>query len=212
MLKKLGLMPREEKFFVLLEKLSSQAELCAHHLKTYIESKNIEEKQTAGAAMRACRAEAKALSFEVTKQLYLTYVTPLDREDIQDISADLYRITKLIEKAYERMSLHKLEINRGDFSRQVDLIVREAVVMQSMVKELITSSKADQILKHADILRDMEQEGDAILSELLGELFRNTNDARELILRKDIYDLLEKVVDSYRDIAGIALQIVLKYS
>jgi uncharacterized protein Yka (UPF0111/DUF47 family) len=212
MFKNFRLMPREEKFFKLLESLSSQAELCARHLKTYIESKNQEEKAAAGEAMRQCRAEAKTLSFEVTKELCLTFVTPLDREDIQDISADLYRITKLIEKAYERMSLHKLEINRGDFSRQVDLIVREAGVMQAMVKELITHSKPDQILKQADILRDMEQEGDAILSELLGDLFRSTTEARELILRKDIYDMLEKVIDSYRDIAGVALQIVLKYS
>ena len=156
MLKKLGLMPREEKFYVLLEKLAVQARVGAHHLKTYIESKNVEEKTVAAQAMHACRAEAKKLSFEVTEQLCLTYITPFDREDIQDISADLYRITKLIEKVYERLSLHKLEVNRGDFSRQVDLIVQEADVMENMVKDLISGGGADKILKQADKLRDLE--------------------------------------------------------
>jgi uncharacterized protein Yka (UPF0111/DUF47 family) len=212
MLKKLGLMPREEKFYVLLEKLAVQARVSAHHLKSYIESKNIEEKSAAATALHECRTEAKKLSFEVTEQLCLTYITPFDREDIQDISADLYRITKLIEKVYERLSLHKMEVNRGDFSRQVNLIVQEASIMENMVHDLITGAGADKILKQADALRDLENEGDVVLSELLGELFRNTTEARELILRKDIYDLLEKVIDAYRDLAGIALQIVLKYS
>lgn len=212
MLKKLGLMPREEKFYRLLEQLAAQAKIAAHHLKAYIESTDPGVKGTAANAMKACRAESKTLSFEVTRELCLTYITPFDREDIQDISADLYRITKLIEKVYERLSLHKLEINRGDFSRQVNLIVQEADIMENMVRDLISGAGTDKILKQANTLRDLENEGDMILSELLGDLFRDTTEARELILRKDMYDLLEKVVDAYRDLAGIALQIVLKYS
>ena len=212
MLKKLRLMPREEKFYTLLEKLAAQAQLSAGHLKAYIETTEPAVKENAANSMKACRAESKAVSFEVTRQLCLTYITPFDREDIQDISADLYRITKLIEKVYERVSLHKLEINRGDFSRQVNLIVQEADVMQNMIHDLVSGAGSDKILKQANILRDLENEGDMILSVLLGELFRDTTEARELILRKDIYDMLEKVIDAYRDLAGIAISIVLKYS
>lgn len=212
MLKKFKIMPREEKFHGFLEQMATQAQLCAHQLKNYIESANAEDKQKAATAMRACRAEAKAVSFEVTRQLCLTFVTPLDREDIQDIASDLYRITKLIEKVYERLSLHKMEVNRGDFQRQVDLIVQEADVMKTMIKDLVSGAGAQNLMKQTDVLRDLEHKGDVVLSELLGELFRNTTDARELILRKDIYDMLEKVIDSYRDVAGIVLQIVLKYS
>ena len=43
-------------------------------------------------------------------------------------------------------------------------------------------------------------------------IFTHENDMKELILRKDIYDMLEKVIDRYRDAAGVALQIVLKHS
>jgi uncharacterized protein Yka (UPF0111/DUF47 family) len=212
MLKKFSLLPKEEKFYRLLGQLAHQARACGDHLKTYIESTDTPRKETAAAGMKACRAEAKNLSFEVTRQLCLTFVTPFDREDIQDISADLYRITKLIEKVYERLSLHKMEINRGDFSKQVNLIVQEAAVMEAMVHDLVSGAGSDKVLKKADQLRDLENEGDTVLSELLGELFRGTTDARELILRKDIYDMLEKVIDGYRDLASIAISIVLKYS
>lgn len=48
---------------------------------------------------------------------------------------------------------------------------------------------------------------------MLVSLFEDdSSDIRNLILRKDIYDMLEKVLDRYRDAAGIALQIVFKHS
>lgn len=212
MLRKFKLMPREEKFSRLLEQLSSEAQNCAGHLKTFIESTSQEECDRAAHEMLECRANAKKLAADVTEALCLTYVTPFDREDIQGISTGLYRITKLIEKVCERLALHEIEAHEGDFSRQVNLIMQEAAVMQNMVRSLTSKAGPEQILKDSSILNDLENEGDIILSELLGALFRDVTDARELILRKDVYDLLEKVIDAYRDVARIALQIVLKYS
>ncbi|HEY0901827.1 MAG TPA: hypothetical protein VGD95_06860, partial [Micavibrio sp.] len=85
--------------------------------------------------------------------------------------------------------------------------------MEEMVKELIKPAHDDKrIFMVARQLQELENKGDAILSELLVELFKGDNDARDLILRKDIYDMLEKVVDRYRDAASVALQIVLKHS
>ena len=54
--------------------------------------------------------------------------------------------------------------------------------------------------------------GDLMLGELLVSLFNEGHTVRDLILRKDIYDMLEKVIDRYRDAAGVALRIVLKHS
>ena len=59
-----------------------------------------------------------------------------------------------------------------------------------------------RVLSSVDLLRELESKGDVILSELLATLFRDENDMKELILRKDIYDMLEKVVDRYRDAAA----------
>jgi uncharacterized protein Yka (UPF0111/DUF47 family) len=55
-------------------------------------------------------------------------------------------------------------------------------------------------------------QGDAILAELLVTLFKEGRPARDLILRKDTYDMLEKVIDRYRDVSNIAVEIVLKHS
>ena len=212
MLKLSRLLPQDEKFYALLERLSAQAHASATHLRTFVESTDVSAQAIAGKAITACKSEAKKLLSDVTRELCSTFITPFDREDIQDFAADLYKITKTTEKIRERLSLYGMASRGGDFSRQIDIIVQEAAAMDSVIKALIRSRNSKEIVARVQELRDLEQRGDKILSELLVSLFRDTKEARDLILRKDIYDMLEKVIDRYRDAAGVALQIVLKHS
>lgn len=213
MLKLPFLKPKDNKFCTLLEGLSTQARECAIHLKTFVESTDAGAQAKAADAITASRRQSKDVTAQITAELCRTYITPFDREDIQDIAADLYKIPKTIEKIKERLSSHGISSVKGDFSRQIDVIVAEAEAMEEMVKELIKPAHDDErIIAKARQLQELENKGDAILSELLVALFKNNTDARDLILRKDIYDMLEKVVDRYRDAAGVALQIVLKHS
>lgn len=206
------LLPRDDKFYMLIGALAEQTRQSAAQLKLYVESTDENTRAQAGRAIVESKARAKALLAQVTEGLCATFVTPFDREDIQDFSADLYRITKMIEKVYERMSLHNLVSERGDFSRQVDLITEEAEAMNNMIEALLRSRNSKEIVARAQDLHKIEQRGDAVLGELLVALFKDDHDVRDLILRKDIYDMLEKVIDRYRDAAGVALQIVLKHS
>lgn len=206
------LKPKENKFCALLEGLSLQALECARHLKTFVESTDAQEQARAGTAIEASRKKSKELAGQVTEELCRTFITPFDREDIQDIAGDLYRIPKTIQKIKERLSMHGINSVGGDFSRQTDLIVQEAEAMQEMLKELTNGHDDERIIAKAAQLQELENRGDAVLGELLVKLFGENTDTRDLILRKDIYDMLEKVIDRYRDAAAVALQVVLKHS
>ncbi|MDE1152277.1 MAG: DUF47 family protein [Micavibrio sp.] len=205
------LLPSEGKFYTYLEQLSAEAHTSATHLKTLVETTDAGARAEAAAAITACRAQAKSISAEVTRQLCLTFITPFDREDIQLFSNYLYRITKTTEKVREYIELYKLS-DLSDFTRQVEVIIQEADGMDNMVHALIKGGKPKQIIEKAELLDSLENKGDAILSELLATLIEKTEKARDLIAKKDIYDLLERVIDGYRDAAGVALQISLKHS
>lgn len=205
------LLPSEGKFFSLLEQLSNEASTAAQHLKIFVEEADPAKRAEAGQGITACKAQAKRLSSEVTKELCLTFVTPFDREDIQNFSGHLYRITKTIEKTREHMDMYQMKDAR-ELSRQIDVILQEADGMQIMVAGLIKGGKPQHIIEKAALLDALENKGDEVLSDLLVTLVREAPDAKQLILRKDIYDLLERVIDSYRDAAGVALQIALKHT
>lgn len=207
------LKPKDNKFCVLLEGLTAEARICAVHLKTFVESGDAGAQTEAATNITAARRKSKELTAQITAELCRSFITPFDREDIQDIAADLYKIPKTIEKIKDRLSSHGISSVRGDFSRQIDVIVQESEAMEEMMRELIRPGHDDKrIFTVARHLQELENKGDAILGELLVELFKGNTDARDLILRKDIYDMLEKVVDRYRDAASVALQIVLKHS
>jgi uncharacterized protein len=204
-------LPNEKKFYRLIEQLSAQARLSAIHLKDFLESPDETKRAEARKAISAARSEAKNLSGEITKELCNTFITPFDREDIEDFSFSLYKITKTILKICDRLDMYP-GMKQGDLVRQTDLIIQEANAMEDMVKELTHGHNTDRIIGKIDVLHTLENEGDKVFGELMTSLFKSNVDAKDLILRKDIYDMLEKVIDRYRDAASVALQIVLKHS
>ncbi len=207
-----NLLPKEEKFHTYLTSLAEQANICAHLLKEYVLAPDSTGRLKKGAEISACKAESKRLTGQLTEDLCRSFITPFDREDIQAFAQQLYRITKIIEKVVQRMEFHGIVEDRRDFVRQTDLIVSEAEVMTEMVTDLISKKNSREVTRKVSLLHDLEQKGDDVLQELTRELFSQNREARELILRKDIYDMLEKVVDGYRNVAAVTLQIVLKYS
>lgn len=202
------ILPREEKFYDFIRQLSAQAGMSARHLKTFVHSRDTVERKLASESIRACKAEAKRISAETTRELCRTFITPFDREDIQDFASGLYRIPKTIDKVREYLEMH----NVNAVTPQIDVIIEESNAMENMVEALLQGGKIKQIMQKAELLDQLENRGDEVLSGLLTALLRDTQDVRQLILHKDLYDMLEKVIDRYRNAAEVALQIALKNS
>ncbi len=207
-----SIFPSEHKFYDFLERQAAHACACARHLKEFMESPDAEGRERAAMEIDRQRTDAKALAGEITEELCRSFITPFDREDIQDFADIMYKIPKIIEKIKDRVMMHGISTRDGDFIRQVDLILQEAVATEELVKALISGKGSNRVTDQITKLRDLEQQGDAIRNELLVSLFKSDRDIKDIILHRDIYDMLEKVVDRFRDAAGVALQIVLKHS
>ncbi len=206
------MLPREDKFFKLIEQLSVQAEQSAIHLKTCVESADLQKRIEAATKATEARTIAKGISSEVTRELALTFITPFDREDIEAFSFILYKITKIVQKICDRLQHYDLTGDKTDFARQSDIIIKEAAAMHDLVHELTTGHNTERTVEKVNVLYDLETQGDTVLNDLLNALFKSNYETRDFILRKDTYDMMEKVIDRYRDAAAIGLQIVLKHS
>ncbi|HTK86057.1 MAG TPA: DUF47 family protein [Patescibacteria group bacterium] len=208
----LRLVPKTDQFNRLLGDLSIQACLAAQSLKVFIRANNDKDRADAAAAIAATRIASRSLSHEITRELCRSFITPFDREDIHDLTEILYRIPKTVEKIKERIIAHKMFSHQADYSPQADIIAEEALALQDVMKSLLTGAKNKELLTKIDNLRELENKGDAVRNELLTKLFSREGDIRDLLLRRDIHDLLEKVVDRFRDAANVAFQIVFKHS
>lgn len=158
------------------------------------------------------RKKDKRITEEISERLTTTFVTPLEREDIEALSVALYKIPKTLEKFGERLLLCPERVRRTDFSRQAGLLERAADVVLLMVRELRTSPDLEKVKEQNDKLQYLEGEADRLMVDLLRDLYAGEKDAVSVIALKDLYDLLEKVIDRCRDAGNVLFHIVLKNS
>ena len=71
--------------------------------------------------------------------------------------------------------------------------------------------KGDDVMKYCVEAKKLEEEGDVIYHDVLGQLFDKERDAVEVIKWKEIYDNLERTLDEAEDVANVVESIALKH-
>ena len=205
------LLGKDDKFYDLLEASAKQADTSVHHLVDLLAK--IESKSSPDlAAFAQSRREDKRITQELTEQLTKTFITPLDREDIQALAASLYKIPKTVEKIGERMLICPQDLPKPTFSRQVELLDRAAETVLAMVKQLRKGMNVGTAREMNAKLQTIEGDADELELELLRDLYQGSYDSKHIIYLRDLYELLEKVIDRCRDAGNVILQVVLKHT
>lgn len=202
----------DQKFYDLLEASAQQADTSVHHLVDLLAK--IENKSSAPdlAAFAQSRREDKRITQELTEELTKTFITPLDREDIQALAASLYKIPKTVEKIGERMLICPQDLPKPTFARQVELLDRAAETVLAMVKQLRKGMNVGTAREMNAKLQTIEGDADELELELLRDLYQGNYDPKHIIFLRDLYELLEKVIDRCRDAGNVILQVVLKHT
>ncbi len=163
-------------------------------------------------AFVAARRKEKLLAQDLTEYLCKTFVTPLEREDMEALSKSLYKIPKTAEKFAERY-LMAGELTRGiDLSKHVKLLEEAGEMIVSMVKELRKGPNLEAVRRQNERLQQVEGDGDKLMLESLHGLYEGQDDPFKVLLAKDLFELLEKVLDRCRDVGNIVFHIILKYA
>jgi len=161
---------------------------------------------------RAARRREKELAARISEELVNTFVTALDREDIEAMSSALYRIPKTIEKFAERYAIVATRVGGIDFASRASLLMSATEGVFEMVSELRNGLSIGRMRKLQDRLQAVEAEADRMLLEPYRDLYLGSDDAIRIMLAKDLFELLEKAVDRCRDVGNVIYSIVLKNS
>jgi uncharacterized protein Yka (UPF0111/DUF47 family) len=202
----------DEKFFDLLEASAEQADSSVHHLVALLEKLEHHDSPQSLEDFVDSRRKDKEITQELTEQLCKTFITPLEREDIQALAAALYKIPKTVEKIGERILIFPGELHARNFQQHVQLLDKAAEEVLAMVKELRKGTDAATAREKNARLQMIEGDADKLELELLRDLYHGDYDPKQIIFLRDLYSLLEKVIDRCRDAGNIILQVVLKYA
>jgi len=203
------LLGQQDKFFDLLEASAQQARASVNALVKLIASPN---QTTLSYEFVQSRRKEKELRAQISEAVYTTFVTALEREDIESLANALYRIPKTVEKFGGRLLLTPQHLQGEDFSKQINLLDQATANVLEMVQSLRRGVHLEEIRSLNDKMQYLEGEADKAIMELLRELFSGKHDPITVIVRKDLYELLEKIIDRCRDVGNVISNIALKNS
>lgn len=199
----------DDKFFNLLEASADEAKASVQLLLTLIKSP---ESTTSMGDFIQSRRKDKRITEQITEELCRTFVTPLEREDIEALSLALYKIPKTAEKFSEKYMLCKAMLKDVNFLEQAAILEKTTDTVAQMVKKLRARAHLEEMNDYNTRLHFLEGEADKLMLGLIKELYNGQHDPLKVIIILDLHETLEKIIDRCRDVGNIIFQVVLKYS
>jgi len=203
------LLGKEDKFFTLLEASAQEARNSVQSLAKL--SSNL-DKPLPMDEFAYTRKKDKEITREISAAVYTTFVTALEREDIEELSNALYKIPKTVEKFCERVLLSPQHVRGIDFSKQIRLLERATEIVLELVHSMRDRFNLEKVKELNDKLQFIEGEADKHMIDLYKDLFGGAHQPIQVIVLKDLYELLEKIIDRCRDAGNVISHIVLKNS
>ena len=197
-----------KQFFNLLD---DAAEAAHDSAKALYQMMKASDRLPALDAFKLARQRQRVASEKIGKALVDSFITPIEREDIEALGSALYKIPKQIEKFADRYSLATQHLEHIDFAPRAAMLEQASAVVVTMVRTL-RSMKLEPMKALNDELRALENEADRLMLELYRDIYSGKLDPLQMFLLKEFFEILEKAIDRCREAGVVAYEIVLKNS
>jgi predicted phosphate transport protein (TIGR00153 family) len=203
---RIRLTPQRREFFELLASASSNAVDIARLLVELLE-----RFPTDGAELvtqiKAREHKGDDVTREVIGLLNRTFVTPFDRDDIYRLAQALDDICDFVDDAADYLGSYGVSAVPRHAREQANVILQATVKLDEAVNRLDGFKDSTQQLEE---LQELEDTGDRLVRDAVGELFRSNEDAVSIILWKDIHEHLEDAIDACENAADVLEAIIVK--
>lgn len=203
-----SLMPREKIFFELFNKSAANARMAAEALldllTDYTDVPNKIQK------LKNLEHAGDEIAHLIFDRLDQTFITPLDREDIHELTSRLDDITDLINAIGVRLALYKIEQPTEDARALARALVQATVSLAEAFALLDQLKRSNEILERCIDVHTQENESDRLYHHALSTLFDGPATPVEIIKWKDLYDKLEAGTDICEDVANVLHAVVIK--
>ena len=199
----------EKEILTILDNLAKKSvEVSDELINLFSDMNNAESHHT---SIKKLEREADDLTRSVFAELNKTFITPLDREDIQRIASKTDDVIDFIEGISGRIISYNITSSPPymlDIAKELANATKE---LEYMISKLGNLKSNKDLITHCRRASDIEHTIDDLYRDAVGKLFE-TNDAITIIKLKDIYEAIETASDRCVDVADVVEDIVLKYT
>lgn len=202
------LLPREEQFYDFLEQQAKAAHLGAEALAKFTDGEHSADE--ARKAVQICEHNGDAIVHAMEEALAKTFVTPIDREDLQRLSSELDTVLDLTNGAIRACTMLGVEVPTEPMKGLVKILVDCTLRIDEVMPRLRRHEYGD-IVACSRELRKIEKEADSVYREAISSLFKDDSvDAKKLIREKTVLEDLENAVDQCDSIGDILANLAVK--
>ena len=198
----------EKQLLAILDNLAKKAVETSEELVIVLSDLKIKDYSK---KIHALEKEADILTREIFSELNKTFITPLDREDMQRIASKTDDVIDFIDGIAARLHSYKIT-EAPPFSLEIaNELVKATKEVEYMISKLQHIKNPQDMITHCRNTSDIEHKVDDLYRDAISELF-TSEDAIHIIKLKDIYETMETASDRCVDVADVIEDIVLKYT
>ena len=201
-------LPKEEHFYDFLEKQARVAHEGANALAKF--TTNGQSAEQARVAVQKCEHEGDAIVHAMEEALAKTFVTPIDREDLQRLSSELDTVLDLTNGAIRACTMLGVEEATAPMKKLVEILVACTDRIDTVIPKL-RRHEYSEIVAATRELRKIEKEADTVYREAISSLFKDSAvDAKKLIREQTVLEDLENAIYQCDSICDILANLAIK--
>lgn len=222
-------MARREKFdyFDAFVQISTYAVEYADKLVDYLTSHFDEEKQVGHIdsddviarynEFHVIEEASDKVMQDITENLILEFITPIEREDILELAEELDTIVDELDDVLQRIYMHNLTIITPDIIRMVNVVKKTTDAVNSACEKFTHFKKSKSIKEYIREVHKCEDEGDRIFIESVHRSYKDAEEGKyeHPLMALGMYGVLsalEKCCDACERAADIMVAVRLKNS
>lgn len=204
--------PKDKLFYALFEEVANNGAVMAEKLAALVAETDYQKRSTMIKPIEDLEHANDELTHKIFTELGRNFITPFDREDIHLLASALDDVADYIYASAKKIKLYQINPNDDGIQRLAELIVQSTREVRQAVGELRDMKNIRKITDSLVKINSIENQADDISDMFIERLFSMEPDAKEIIKKREIYQVLEDVTDKCEDAANVIESIIVKYS
>lgn len=205
-------LPKDRVFFDLFESVAGNVALIGTRLKEMVAETDFDKRATILSQIEDLEHVNDDLTHRIFTELGRNFITPFDREDIHYLASALDDIADYVYASAKKINFYRVNPNDMGIKKLAEMIEQGALHVSKAVIELRNMKNMRQVTEALVKINSMENQADDIFDMSIERLFATEPDAKEVIKKREIYQVMEIATDKCEDAGNVIESIIIKYA
>ena len=205
-------LPKDRVFFQLFENVAEELVKMGEKLKEMVNEPDFDKRAQLIHEIEDMEHVNDDYTHNIFIELGKNFITPFDREDIHYLASALDDIADYIYASAKKINFYRVNPNDTGIKKMAELIAVGCVQIHKAVTELRNMKNMRQITDALVAINSIENQADDVFDMSIERLFATEPDAKEVIKKREIYQVMEIATDKCEDAANVIESIIVKYA